>query len=258
MSRGSVSFDRAADYYDRTRAYGEETDRAETDLLATELRRYDRVLEIGVGTGQVAMRLHAAGIPMFGIDLSTAMLGKLLEKSGGRATFPVVAGDATKVPFGDGTFDGIVMRHVLHLIPRWGEVVSEIGRLVARPGVALVSHGESELGRAIRVRAEQVLGRPITAPGLDWHSWQDLEREMRRVAGAHRALQPITYGIAEPLERLIEGIQGNVYSWTWGFTDDERSAIADELRPWLEERFGSLDTPVEHRETITWHAYDLG
>jgi hypothetical protein len=57
--------------------------------------------------------------------------------------------------------------------------------------------------------------------------------------------------------RLVEGIRDNVFSWTWGFTDDERNAIGHGLRPWLEERFGGLDAPLEHEETITWHAYDL-
>jgi SAM-dependent methyltransferase len=257
MTDRSVSFDRAAEFYDRTRTYGELADRDETRILAAELRTCERVLEIGVGTGQVGLRLHGAGVQIFGVDLSTAMLRRLVEKSGGSAPFPVVVCDATQLPFRDGSFDGLVLRHVLHLVPAWHEAVSEIGRVSARPGLVLISHGESELGRAVRIRAEEILGRPIAAVGLDWHSWWDLEGEMRRVGGSHRALGQIAYRIAEPLMRLVEGIRDNVFSWTWGFTDDERSAIGNGLRPWLEERFGGLDAPLEHEETITWHAYDL-
>ena len=36
------------------------------DILTDELRGRGRVLEIGVGTGQVALPLHAAGTPLVG------------------------------------------------------------------------------------------------------------------------------------------------------------------------------------------------
>ena len=257
MSERSVSFDRAAEFYDRTRTFDKETDRAETALLVAELAYRRAVLEPGVGTGQVGLRLHASGVRMFGVDLSTAMLRKLAEKSGGVAPFPIAAGDATRLPFRDGAFDGVVMRHVLHLIPAWRDVVSQLARVLARPAVILVSHGESDLGRALRLRAEEIIGRPIRAVGLDWHSWPLLEREMGRIGGVHRTLAPVPYRVAEPLMELIEGIEGNVFSWTWHMTDQERTAIAEGVRPWLEERYGPLDVPFQHEAPVTWHAYDL-
>lgn len=258
MNQRSVSFDRAAEYYDRTRNFDEETDRLETALLAPELASRRAVLELGVGTGQVGLRLHASGVPMLGLDLSTAMLRKLVQKSGGVARFPIVAGDATRLPFRDAAFDGVVMRHVLHLIPQWRDVVSELDRVVARPAVVLVNHGESDLGLAVRLRAQEILARPVTAVGLDWHSWSELEREMTRIGAAHRTLAQVPYQGAGPLERLIEGIERNVFSWTWRMTDDERVAVAGGLRPWLEERYGRLDVPFQTGSAISWHAYDLG
>jgi ubiquinone/menaquinone biosynthesis C-methylase UbiE len=67
----SVNFDRAAGYYDATRALSA-TMAALTGLLATELADRQPCLEIGVGTGRFALPLRAAGIAMAGTDISAA------------------------------------------------------------------------------------------------------------------------------------------------------------------------------------------
>ena len=53
---------------------------------------------------------------MVGLDLSGQMLGKIVEKAGGRIPFPLVMAGATRLPFGDDRFGGAYARHVLHLI----------------------------------------------------------------------------------------------------------------------------------------------
>jgi SAM-dependent methyltransferase len=71
------------------------------DLLA-ELARGGRALELGIGTGRVALPLAERGVEVAGIDLSRAMVAKLREKPGGDR-IPVEIGDfaSTRV---QGTF----------------------------------------------------------------------------------------------------------------------------------------------------------
>jgi SAM-dependent methyltransferase len=71
------------------------------DVLA-ELAGAGRALELGVGTGRVALALARRGVPVHGIDLSRAMVARLRAKPGGDA-IGVTIGDfaTTKV---DGTF----------------------------------------------------------------------------------------------------------------------------------------------------------
>ena len=59
-------------------------------------------LELGIGTGRIALPLAARGVPVTGIDLSEAMVARMREKPGG-AEIPVTIGDfaTTRV---DGTF----------------------------------------------------------------------------------------------------------------------------------------------------------
>jgi hypothetical protein len=59
-------------------------------------------LEFGVGTGRIAMPLHERGIPVHGIELSTAMAARLAEKPGA-GEIGVTIGDFASTKVG-GTF----------------------------------------------------------------------------------------------------------------------------------------------------------
>jgi SAM-dependent methyltransferase len=67
------------------------------DFLA-ELAGDGRALELGIGTGRIALPLSARGVEVHGIDLSEAMVARLREKPGGDR-IPVTIGDfaTTKV-----------------------------------------------------------------------------------------------------------------------------------------------------------------
>ncbi len=53
-----------------------------TVALLAELAAGGRVLELGIGTGRVALPLRARGVPVHGIDLSGDMLAQLRRKPG--------------------------------------------------------------------------------------------------------------------------------------------------------------------------------
>lgn len=74
---------------------------AAVDLIES-LAGTGRALELGIGTGRIAIPLGARGVPVVGIDLSVAMVNQLRGKPGG-ADIPVSMGDfaTTRV---DGTF----------------------------------------------------------------------------------------------------------------------------------------------------------
>ncbi len=66
-----------------------------------------RVLELGVGTGRLALPLRAAGIDVVGVDASAAMVRRMQAKPDG-AEVPVVLGDLARLPL-RGPFDGAVI-----------------------------------------------------------------------------------------------------------------------------------------------------
>lgn len=102
--------DRFVDVYDDW--YGDVTD---TDACVAAVARLarsaagdraPRVLELGVGTGRIALPLAAAGIDVTGVDASEAMLDALASKAGGGGVVTPVLGDMADPPLDAGT-DGV-------------------------------------------------------------------------------------------------------------------------------------------------------
>jgi len=91
--------ERVADVYDTWYKGGDPT--PEVTFLR-DLAAGGRVLELGVGTGRVAVPLAATGLDVHGIEASPAMVEQLRAKPGGDA-LDVTLGDMTEVRV-DGTF----------------------------------------------------------------------------------------------------------------------------------------------------------
>jgi SAM-dependent methyltransferase len=85
--------ERVADVYDEW--YQPVDSAAEVALLA-ELAHGGRALELGIGTGRIAIPLAASGLDVQGIDASPAMVERLRAKPGGEA-IPVTIGDMADV-----------------------------------------------------------------------------------------------------------------------------------------------------------------
>jgi ubiquinone/menaquinone biosynthesis C-methylase UbiE len=253
-----MRFDRAVEYYDRTRGLSEEASREMTALLANELRDRGRTLEIGVGTGLVALPLAAAGVPLVGLDLSAPMLAKLVEKAGGRPPFPIVVGDATMLPFADHRFGAAVVRHVLHLVPAWRQVVAELVRVVAAGGLVMVSSGQvPDPWHELTERFMDRVGRPSFADALD--SWEAgaIAQAFRAHGTEARQLPRITERVTQTLGEFLDQMAAGMHSWTWEVDEEERREAVAELRAWALERWGSLDPPGGREIAIEWHAFDL-
>ena len=93
--------DRIADVYDGFHP-AKDDGTPEVGVLA-ELAAGGRALELGIGTGRVALPLAAQGTAVHGIDASEAMVAKLRAKPGG-AQIPVTVGDFADVAV-DGAFE---------------------------------------------------------------------------------------------------------------------------------------------------------
>ncbi len=254
----SVAFDRAAEYYDRTRGNSPEGLQRTIGLLTGELRGRGPVLEVGVGTGQLGLRLHEAGIPMVGLDLARPMMDVLVQKAGGRLPFPLVQGDATRMPFHAGAFGAAYLRWVFQLIPAWREALAEIVRAVRPGGVFLASLASYGGPRSeVRGRFAELIGLSIEPRGLAYDGYDELDTVAVALGLAPRALPPIPEIGHEGLDTFIDGIVNNAYSWTWEIEPDLLARTAVDVRRWAEDRYGPLELlPHDEYETI-WRAYDL-
>lgn len=74
--------------------------------MATVAALGSSVLELGIGTGRLAVPMLEAGLSVTGVDASPAMVARLREKVGDR--IPVAIADFTEVPV-EGSFDVVLL-----------------------------------------------------------------------------------------------------------------------------------------------------
>jgi SAM-dependent methyltransferase len=247
----SVSFDRAAGYYDATRGFppGVEERVAELFVKAGGLGPASRVLEIGVGTGRVALPLAARVGHYTGVDLSGAMLAKLVGKRAGLA-IDLARADAGRLPFPAARFDAAVGVHVFHLMEGWRAVLAGLATAL-RPG-GLLLHGGDDFSRGPAWRrwrelVDSHLGHQT--PGVPHARIESFpEDEGWRLAGVER----LAFARHLRPQALLDLVAGRAFSSTWKLSDAELAAAGEGLRGILAREFGAdLEREVEI-ETGFW------
>jgi ubiquinone/menaquinone biosynthesis C-methylase UbiE len=258
VSSGSISFDRAADYYDRTRSLSPAAEAATVAVLVPEIRRAGGpCVEVGVGTGRIALPLARAGVAVAGLDISRPMLEKLRQKAAG-ARVPVLVGDALAAPIRTDAAGAVVIAHVLHLVRDWKSVLSEVRRMVRPRGVALINAGAvDEQRRELERRFLHEAGVEHAHVGLD-HDVALLDTAMEELGATVRTLEPFDAGDAVPLAWLLHAYGEGLFSFTWQIPDEVRRRASASVRSWAEERFGDLQERRSVPSVVTWRAYDLG
>ncbi|MFG1996498.1 demethylmenaquinone methyltransferase [Actinoplanes sp. NPDC048988] len=130
-------FDGVAKRYDLTNtvlSFGQDRGWRRATRAALGLRPGERVLDVGAGTGVSTEELGRSGAFAVGADLSVGMLRVGRQA---RPVVPLVAGDALRLPFPDGTFDAVTISFALRNVVDTGAALRELGR-VTRPGGRLV------------------------------------------------------------------------------------------------------------------------
>ncbi len=163
------------------------------------------VLDVGCGSGRLAVELAQAGSAVTGIDVSEGRLAEARERAGqAGASARFLHADMTEpLPFGDGAFAAAVSRLALMIAPDPEAVLRELARVVA-PG-----------------------GSVVTAvwAGIEENPWFGEPRAaVAAVLGAERAAFARVFGRLGVLDELVElhrraGLEAT------------GTVIRDELRP---------------------------
>ncbi|MCW2910358.1 MAG: Methyltransferase type 11 [Actinomycetia bacterium] len=91
------------------------------DLLA-ELAGGGRALELGIGTGRIALPLAGRGVPVHGIDMSRAMVARLRAKPGGDALGVTIGDFATTTAGGRFSVVYLVFNTIMNLTTQEAQV----------------------------------------------------------------------------------------------------------------------------------------
>jgi ubiquinone/menaquinone biosynthesis C-methylase UbiE len=250
----SVVFDRAAGYYDETRDFPPGVAERVAALLARagQLGPASEVLEIGIGTGRIALPLARHVARVTGVDLAAPMLARLRAKRGALRV-DATRSDATSLPFANARFDAAVGVHVFHLIPRWREALAEIAR-VLRPGGILLHAADNGAGGAFGVSPRTIAARfGHENPGVPRSRFKQFpEQEGWTLIGAPHEL---SYTRRIRPSELIERMAKRVWSVTWPLSDAELDELVATIRKDLVARHGDLEREVEVEAGFWVRAY---
>jgi SAM-dependent methyltransferase len=253
----SISFDRAAGFYDQTRGFPPGMSEQVAATAAELLGANKNVLEIGVGTGRIAKPLLAAGVQITGIDLSRNMMNRLLETLDALPRPVLLEGDITRLPFADGTFDAVVGVHILHLVGGWQVAIGEAMRVMKAGGALLIGRNTYRTNDAQSVRVQ--LGDLMDRFGIKRSSMgvreDDVEQELiRRGANVETRETPaiITQG---SLAQEIDDIANRIWSSTWAIPDDVLPEIVAQLKANALREYGTLEHTFDRPHTFTWKKF---
>jgi ubiquinone/menaquinone biosynthesis C-methylase UbiE len=254
---GSLGFDHAVAYYDETRGLSPEVQRATARMLDAELAGSNVVLEIGAGTGQVAVPLAQEGMPVIGLDLSPGMLHQLSTRASQVGVHvPILVGDAIALPFADDQFDGVVMRHVLHLVAGWRQALLEVVRVLRPNGRFAVSLTDyTGLYHTLQERFLRASGDLPIAIGLRPDNSASLEEAMREVGGIAGDPLIVRGRRTLTIDAFLRNMERRVYTWTWAADNRTCKRAVGEVRRWAHAELGDLRRPVEPEFEIEWRVF---
>ncbi|HBY98081.1 MAG: class I SAM-dependent methyltransferase [Ardenticatenaceae bacterium] len=248
MSR-SIAFDRAASFYDATRGFppGVESQVAAGLAEMAGLTGRERVLEIGVGTGRIALPLSRHARVYIGVDLSRPMLEVLRGKQRAEAV-AVVEGDITHLPLAGQQFDLVVGVHILHLVSGWLRALAEVARVLRPRGALLLAHqtdDEDEPRQIVthfRALLAEAGAKPkslgprddaVIAAALAGLGFQQVEA---RPAGVWQD--------EESPRQVYDMLVARTWSSLWALPESRYREALGALRGWLDERYPDLDQPL--------------
>jgi SAM-dependent methyltransferase len=206
------------------------------DLLA-ELAGSGRALELGIGTGRIAVPLAQRGVPVHGIELSKAMVARLSAKPGGEEIGVTIGDFATTTV--DGTFSVayLVFNTILNLTTQEAQVACfrnvaahlEPGGCfvieVEVPGLQRLPPGETYHAFYVSETRWGIDEYDVAAQGLTSHHFEIVDGRLQRLA------VPFRYAWPSELD-LMAQLAGMTLRERWGgwkrepFTSDSRKHVS--------------------------------
>ena len=245
----SIVFDRAAGFYDKTRALGTEQAEALTNAIMAlgGLDAGARLLEVGVGTGRIAVPLMQRHVHLIGIDLSWRMLAVAQTK---RPAAMLVQGDAVRLPLPDGCLDVVLMVHVLHLIAAWEDALHEVQRVLRPAGRLLIVREQRDENHPVTrlqqryTAATATMGIPTSRIGS--RDQQALESFWHDHGWRHETKEVMAWSEDESPQVWLDGLRQRHWSSSWQIDDLALDTLVSELSAWGASEFGELNQPAPY------------
>lgn len=262
----TVSFDQAVAYYDNTRGYPLGVPEKIRDAIIhfTHATPSTQYLELGVGTGLIALPFLATAAHYVGVDISAQMLYRLQAKLAPSATrpaplvqAPLVQADVTRaLPFPTHSFDVVTAFRVLHVLDRWQSALAEAMRLL-RPKGYLIIGGDTQVDQpnqaspaaVVHSKWDEILASLGIAegeirPGL-WLSNQTIADFLQHRGATTQTVDLVDY-TSTPLSvrMMAERHKQRMYSRDWEIPAAIHAQAVNVLDNWIEHEYVAPDEKI--------------
>jgi SAM-dependent methyltransferase len=217
-----------------------------------------RVLDIGAGTGRVAIAFASIGCETIGFDPAIAMLNEARRKAP-HIRMHIVAGEGSRLPFAKGHFDAVILARTLYLMADWRMVLRE-ARDVLKPGGRLFHEWGNGQADEPWVQIREKARRLFENAGVEnpFHPGARSEAEVDTCLmklGFERVDELDTGpGPSMTLQDFIARIASGELSYIWNVPEDARKSCLPELNRWCEQTF-DLSQPMPIPREIRWTIY---
>lgn len=254
----SISFDRAAGYYDQTRGLPVDIAAQIAASAANNLTVGARALEIGIGTGRISIPLMQRGLRVSGIDLSVLMMKRLVEKlPHGNPPPALIQADATRLPLTSAAFDAVFAVHVFHLIDGWEQAIQEIHRVLRVEGSLFVGLSrrdpDSPLTRIREQWSKLIGGYSAKDPRPGVRDLEKLDAHLKSLGAQINTWDAAEWKKLTSPAETIQELEAGVHSNTWHLSAETLHSCSAQLRDWAREQFDDLEQPVMTAMRFVWH-----
>ncbi len=242
--------------YDRTRRFPPAVLAQVLAPLRAALPSGAAVLDLGAGTGRLALPLTAAGYAVVALDLSPRMLAYLQAKAPG---LPLVQADAHALPFAQGAFRAVVTVHVLHLLADLPRALDEIARVLAPGGqlwLGYQHHGpDSVVGWTLRAWREALRRRGYALERPGWRDYAALVDELARLWPLTARYETLPWTVSMTPEQALVGVARRLFTPYQGLPEAEHQTMVTALTRAAQVAFGDLEHPRPDPRTFRWYVY---
>jgi len=209
--------------------------------LVSHLRRDAIIIDVGAGTGRVALALASNGFQVVAVDPAIPMLQTMQRKSG-EALVLAVAAEGTRLPFRKNSADAIVLARLVYLVADWQRLLREAREVLRHGGILFHEWGNGDAGEAwvqVREKARSLFQEAGVETPFHPGARSEIEVESCLLdLGFHRREQiEAGVGPAITLADFLNKMQSGEFSYIWNVPKNAQDFCLPQLRRWCESKF---------------------